>query len=476
MRAASYCQEAAARVRRYFGWNGATKSKAALASPNMSVVSRGRHPSSRQDSPTPSRTTSNMTHSSPSIPSTPPDSPLHARSKRPPLVGVIAGIALVAGVGLWTLQRIGEAKTFQSGVEARRSAESQRAATLASEPLRVNVMQGIIDRWQPRVELDGTLEAVHDAELGFRASGRLAHVYVQVGDRVPLGGRLADLDDTEVSAQVTAAEAQVRAAEASLALAVDNERRTLPLVQNHSIAEANGVQATEQRQLAAAQLDGAKAQVAITRAALANHALKAPFAGTITRAPTGIGAVVNSGQALFGLVDTTTLKLATTVSEEDANLLERGSEVHLAAAQNGIVGRVSAVLATLDARTRRVPLVVEFDNAQARAVGPALRAGGFVRGWVEARNPIAVLRVPHGVLRPGARDEVWTLDAASRLEPKQIVFAIAPNGDLLVRKGIQADDWLVLDPIAEAKAGEVVQRNPKAASESGAESAKAGTP
>jgi RND family efflux transporter MFP subunit len=307
-------------------------------------------------------------------------------------------------------------------------------------------------------------------------SGRLAHVYVEVGDRVPLGGRLADLDDTEAAAQVTAAEAQVRAAEASLALAVDGERRTLPLVQNHSIAEANGVQATQQRQLVAAQLDGAKAQVAIMRAALANHGLKAPFAGTITRAPTGIGAVVNSGQTLFGLVDTTMLKLATTVSEDDANLLERGSEVHLGAEQNGIVGRVSAVLATLDARTRRVPLVVEFDNAKGRAAGPPLRAGGFVRGWVQARDPIAVLRVPHGVLRPGVRDEVWTLDAASRLEPRQISFAIAPNGDLLVRKGISADDQLVLDPIAEAKAGDVVQQNAKPTGENAIESAKAGTP
>jgi RND family efflux transporter MFP subunit len=417
-----------------------------------------------------------MTHSSPSIPSTPPESPAELRSKRPPLVGVIGGIALVVGLGLWTMQRIGEAKSFQSGVEARRSAESQRAAVLASEPLRVNVVQGTPDSWQPRIELDGSLEAVHEAELGFRASGRLAHVYAEVGDRVPLGGRLADLDDTEVAAQVAAAEAQVRAAEASLALAVDGERRTLPLVANHSIAEANGVQATQQRQLAAAQLDAAKAQVAITRAALANHLLKAPFAGTITRAPTGIGAVVNSGQALFGLVDTTTLKLATTVTEEDANLLERGSEVHLAGEQNGVVGHVSAVLATLDARTRRVPLVVEFDNAKGRAAGPALRAGGFVRGWVQARDAIAVLRVPHGVLQPGARDEVWTLDAASRLEPRQISFAIAPNGDLLIRKGIRAEDQLVLDPIAEAKAGEVVQRNPKATSESGTESAKAGTP
>jgi hypothetical protein len=120
--------------------------------------------------------------------------------------------------------------------------------------------------------------------------------------------------------------------------------------------------------------------------------------------------------------------------------------------------------------------MVEFENARAHADNPILRAGAFVRGWVTARDPINVLRVPHGVLRPGTRDDVFTLDAASRLEERHIAFAIAPDGDLLVRSGLGADDRVVLDPIAEAKGGDVVQSEARAANEPSAESAKAGTP
>ncbi|HKO91729.1 MAG TPA: efflux RND transporter periplasmic adaptor subunit, partial [Polyangiaceae bacterium] len=231
----------------------------------------------------------------------------------------------------------------------------------------------------------------------------------------------------------------------------------LPLVKNGTVPEATGVQASQQRQLVSAQLDGARAQQALARAALTNHVLRAPFAGTITQAPTGIGAVVSPGQPLFGLVDTTKLKLATTVSEADANLLERGAEVHLAASAGDVSGRVTAILATLDVRTRRVPVVVEFDNARARASGPTLRAGAFVRGWVVARDPINVLRLPHNVQSPGSRDEVWVLGTGSRLESRQIGYAIAPNGDLLVHAGISAEDQLVLDPIPELKAGDAVR-------------------
>jgi RND family efflux transporter MFP subunit len=368
---------------------------------------------------------------------------------------VVAGVIFALGLGGWTVQRIGEAKTVQADVAARRSAEHERAVSLAGQPLRVNVVRGSADRWQPRVELDGTLEAVHEAQLGFKVGGRLARVAVKVGDRVAAGALLAELDDSEAEAQLAAAEAQARAAQASLTLAQDAERRTLPLVKAGSVPEANGVQSSEQRQLAAAQLDAARAQHALARAALSNHALKAPFAGTITLAPTGIGAVVNPGQPLFGLVDTSALKLATTVSEEDANLLEKGAEVRVSAGSSEVKGKVSAVLGTLDARTRRVPVVVDFDNT--KLPGAALRAGAFVRGSVVAREPIPVLRLPHAVQRPGSRDEVWVVDAASRLEARHLAFAIAPDGDLLVRSGLSSNDPVVLDPIPELQAGDVVQ-------------------
>jgi multidrug efflux pump subunit AcrA (membrane-fusion protein) len=333
------------------------------------------------------------------------------------------------------------------------------------------------------VDLDGTLEAQHQAPLAFKVGGRLSRVNVKVGDRVRAGTVLGQLDLLETMAQANASEAQVRAADASLAIAEDAERRTLPLVQNGSIAAESGVQATSQRELARAQLDSARAQLALARAGVDSHTLSAPFSGTITRAPTGIGAVVTPGQTQFELVDTSTLKLSTTVSEGDANLLVEGAKVEIVTDTGSVLGHVTAILSTLDARTRRVPVVVEFGNqtkpspAKKNAASPdtasqeavqndamkngaasALRAGAFVRARVAADREIPVLRVPHTVLRPGARDEVLALSPGSdRLELRHIVYSIAPDGTLLVRRGIDARDELVLSPIAEAKAGDVVR-------------------
>ena len=53
--------------------------------------------------------------------------------------------------------------------------------------------------------------------LGFRSSGLLTEVTVEVGDEVEAGDVLARMDDTEARKAVTAAELQVTQAEATLA-------------------------------------------------------------------------------------------------------------------------------------------------------------------------------------------------------------------------------------------------------------------
>jgi RND family efflux transporter MFP subunit len=261
---------------------------------------------------------------------------------------------------------------------------------------------------------------------------------------------LATLDATEAGAQAAASAAQVRAAEAQLALAQDSERRTQTLVQSGSFAEASGVQSTQQRALALAQLDAAKAQSSLAKVSLGNHTLTAPFAGTVTKVPDGIGEVVGPGAPLFEIVNTKVLKLSTSVSEHDANLLTLGAPVTLDVESGKVIGRLSAVLGTVDQKTRRVPVEARFDNPG------ALRAGAFVQAHVDAKNQIAVLKLPHEVLRPGTQDEVLIVGGDGHLETRRLVLAVDKDGSLLVRRGLEQQEKLVMQPKPEAKTGDLV--------------------
>jgi RND family efflux transporter MFP subunit len=367
-----------------------------------------------------------------------------------PLAGIIAGLVMVGGLVAWTTTRVTTATKAQAAVAERRVAEAERNAAIAKQPEKVSVVNGAADKWLPRVDLDGTLAAEQSASLGFKVGGKIGSLKVKVGDQVRAGALLATLDATEAGAQAAAMAAQVRAAEAQLALAQDSERRTQAMVQSGSFAEASGVQSTQQHALALAQLDAAKAQASLSRVSLGNHTLTAPFSGTVTKVPDGIGEVVAPGAPLFEIVNIKVLKLATTVSEHDANLLSPGAPVELVLENGKASGRISAVLGTIDQKTRRVPVEASFDNPG------FLRAGAFVQAHVNAKNEIDVLELPHEVLRPGSQDEVLIVLDGGKLEVRRVVFSIDKDGTLLVRRGITATDKLVAKPKPEAKAGDLV--------------------
>ena len=367
-----------------------------------------------------------------------------------PLAGIIVAVLAVGGLVVWTSTRVATATKAQAQLAERRVAEAERNAKLVKLPERVSVVSGQPASWVPNVVLDGTLAAEQSASVGFKVGDKIGSLKVKVGDQVRAGALLATLDATEAGAQAAAMAAQVRAAEAQLALAQDSERRTQAMVQSGSFAEASGVQSSQQSALALAQLDSIKAQQSLAKVSLGNHTLTAPFAGTVTKVPDGIGEVVAPGLPLFEIVNTKVLKLSTTVSEHDANLLQPGAPVELSLETGKVTGRVSAVLGTIDERTRRVPVEASFDNPG------FLRAGAFVQATVKAKSEISVLKLPHEVLRPGSQDEAMAVVEGGRLEARRLVLSVDKDGSLLVRSGLLPGDRLVAKPKPEAKAGDVV--------------------
>ena len=373
------------------------------------------------------------------------------KSPRAPLIGIIAGILFVGGMGAWAGVRIHAATTQKKALEQQRAADAEKATVEARAVPKVRVIVPEATDWSPSVEIDGTLAAARSAELGFETPGRLAHVAVRVGDSVKAGQALATLDTGEISAQLKAAQAQVRAAEAQLTLATDQERRTATMVQSGSLAEANGVQSTQQKALATAQLDAARAQVSLSQVTLGNHRLVAPFAGSVTRAPDGVGGVVGPNATLFEIVDLSRLKLRGTLGEHDAALVQPGSKIAVESEQGAVEGTVTVVLGSVDAATRRVRIEADIDNQDKR-----LRAGSFVRATVRAEKSIPVLKLPHDVLRPGAQDELLVV-TGDTLASRRVVYAVAPNGELLVRRGLAAGEHVVRSPKADARTGERVE-------------------
>jgi membrane fusion protein (multidrug efflux system) len=386
------------------------------------------------------------------------DPSYHPEGARPraPLVGVVSGVLMFAAFVGWSGVRIHAATLEKTSVAAQRNEDQKRANELAHVPQSVSVVTPTPATWDPVVEIDGTVAAGQHAELGFKTGGRIAQIAVKVGDSIKAGQLLATLDAGEASAQLRATQAQVRAAEAQLALASDSDRRTQTMVQSGSVAEGAGVQSTQQRALATAQLEAAQAQLALNQVALGNHRLIAPFSGSITRAPEGIGAVVSPGATLFEIDDLSRLKLKGTLGEQDAALVEPGAVLSIDTEHGAVTGTVTAVLGSVDPSTRRVRVEATIENA-----GGRLRAGSFVRASVQGKSSLSVLKLPHEALRPGSQDEVFVVENDA-LAARHLAFSVASDGTLLVRHGLGANERVVLAPRSDAEVGDRVTVAPVA--------------
>jgi len=371
---------------------------------------------------------------------------------------ILLALALV-GLGGWFAVRLRSALKTQKELAAERDAVAKSAAAqpaagtaAATASGSAAAMKTILPRaetWQPEVQFEGTLQPVREADLGFKVAGRLAQIRVRLGDRVSAGQTLATLDATEAQAQVEAARAQVRAAEAQLALADDSARRTSTLVGSGAASQQTGVQTGQQRSLAAAQLDSARAQLAIAEAALKNQLLAAPFAGSVTKVPSGAGAIVNPGTVLFHVQDTSTVKLSGAIGEADAPLVRPGASLEVRLDGRTVQGRVVAVLTSVDPATRRVPLEAEIKND----AGQPLLGGSFVRAAVSGLKPVQVLRVPGSALRPGSQNELFVVENG-RQRVRHVLYARAADGALLVRSGLEPNERVVAAPTAEAADGD----------------------
>ncbi len=376
--------------------------------------------------------------------------PPPARAGRGARIGLVVGLGVaVAFLGLLGV-RVKQATAKKAKVEGERAAAEAKQKVKAPQ----KTVRPVPTTWIPRVDVTGTLKPWRDAEVGFEMQGRLVRINVSVGDEVREGQVVAVLDGSRAAALVGQAESQVSAAEANLALAQDNSRRTEALVATKSIAESQAEQARQQVAVAKAQLEGARASIRLAKTGAGQSTAIAPFTGIVTRAPTGIGSIVNPGAPLVHIEDTSRFRLSATVGEEDVPLISPGARVKVVYRETTVDGKVIAIVPSLDQATRRAPVEIEVPN-DGRLLG-----WGFVRARILGKSEVRAVRLPALARRPGSQDEVVKVETQGNKTVARLAkvsFAIDEDGSLVVQRGVAPDDTILLSPNVEMKDGDPVE-------------------
>jgi RND family efflux transporter MFP subunit len=150
-------------------------------------------------------------------------------------------------------------------------------------------------------QFTGTVRARVEAEVGFRAGGKVIERLVDVGQSVRAGQPLARLDPADYQLAVQAAADQVQAAQVDAEQSASDEARFKRLSAEGSVGSADHERQKARADAAAARLSQARQQWQLARNREAYTTLVAPFDGIVTQLRFERGQVVAEGQPVLAV-------------------------------------------------------------------------------------------------------------------------------------------------------------------------------
>ena len=344
-----------------------------------------------------------------------------------------------------------------------------RAGPLAATSVTVySVKQG---GFTPALFGVGTVEARRSWMIGPTVAGRVAQVYVDVGDIVKAGQLLAEMDSVDLDQKLTAQDALIaRAASSQTAAQAQQtdalaryELAKLNFIRNQDLANQffispSALELRTQEKISAeaafetsrANLAGVKQDVIRLNAERAglqqqrnNVRLIAPAHGVVTMRDAEPGTTVVAGQPVIRLIDPDSLWVKLRLDQGRSAGLKPGLDAQIVVrsqAQNSFKGHVVRVELLSDSVTEERVALVSFAQI------PKEVSVGEVAEVTLALLPVEnALLIPNAsIQRQGDTVGVWRLINDKPVFTKIRVGTSSLDGELVVLEGLQLNEQVVV--------------------------------
>ncbi len=314
-----------------------------------------------------------------------------------------------------------------------------------------------------QTELPGRVEPLRTAQVRARVNGVVLKRQFTEGSEVRAGQPLFQIDPAPYQAAVDSADAQLARAEAALAQATATVNRYAPL----AAAQALSAQVLQD---AEANVQAARAEVSVARAAqrsarinLGYAQVQAPIAGRIGRALVTEGALVSAAEATPLAVVQQTSRVFVNFTQSSAELLAlrralaSGQLQRAGNVQGGDAVAVQVLLEdgsalpqagrllfsdlTVDATSGQVTLRAELPNPDG-----LLLPGQYVRVRLSQAELQGGFLVPQqAVTRTQQGDTVLVVGEGNKPGPRPVKIRSGQDGQWVVTDGLKAGDQVIVD-------------------------------
>ena len=397
--------------------------------------------------------------------------------RRHALVLVVALLAIVAAAA--------------TACSSKTSAEEAHAANVPEPPAiaAVSVESRGIDRF---IKVTGSLTADEQAEVSAETGGRVIATPVERGTRVSEGTVLVRVSPAEASAQLQEAESNAEQIEARLGLEPRDtfDRKVVPDVMNARAslewAEAEfgrirslldqkvvsqsefdqrrtQVEAARQQYLVAQNtaeqsyrsLQAARARVSVSRKALSDTTVRAPFSGIVAERLVSVGDYVTRGTRVVTVVRIDPMRVELTVPEQAVSLVHAGQPVRLtvdAYPDDVFDATIRFVSPSLRADQRALTVEAIAPNGDGR-----LKPSLFATASIQQPHSAPALLVPvTSVETVSGTSRVYVIKDA-KVEERVVTLGERVRDQIELTSGVSAGEIVAAEPNGRLSDGAAVR-------------------
>lgn len=317
---------------------------------------------------------------------------------------------------------------WSAGTVAQQSgATSPKGQTEEAPPAVVEVAPVVIEPAREEIGVVGNLMAEESVTLRPEVAGRIASIGFEEGQRVEQGQTLFTLDPAEFQAEVARTEAATRLWELKFERARDLLGRKVMSQQEYDESKA--------------QLETARAQLALERVRLAKTTLLAPVSGVVGLRQVSLGDYVEAGQAMVNLEAVDPIKIDFNVPERYSAMLNAGQRFTIrvqAHPDREFAGEVYAIDPRLDEAGRTLRARGRIANADM-----ALKPGMFAQVKVTLSTRERAVWVPEEAIVPRGGEQFVFRVQEGRAALTRVTLGVRQLGRVEVIDGLNEGDTVV---------------------------------
>jgi cobalt-zinc-cadmium efflux system membrane fusion protein len=330
----------------------------------------------------------------------------------------------------------------------------------AQQHIGLQVSVALLTHMQEYLRATGTVQPIDSRVASVRplARGRIVEVHAKVGDRVKAGQTLAVFDNVEAGeliAQLQSARAELEQRKARLAPASRQSERSRRLADigagsekdfESSQAEQQEIEASIRSQQAA--INGI--EVRLRRFGISNAsapssfltALKAPFAGVVTKAQASTGDFIDESREVFAVANLSQVWVQAEVYEEDLGRIRVGQNASITVdtyPNEHFNGRVAYISDVLDPQTRTARVRCEVANGDLK-----LKTDMFASIELPTKFDKQALTVPTSALQEvEGKSVVFIRRSQTQFEKRDVEKGATVNGQTEITRGLKVGEPVV---------------------------------